>query len=141
MNKELEIIRKLQHCGVEEYRIALEKVEKILLEYEQIKNANPSEASKELDKIIEHLKIGWTEGKYLDLDICFNNIKATLLKSQEQEKVLNIIKKKNVDIWLLKSCLKVEQYNFSITKIDNCKVFNLTQEEFDILKRYCNEII
>lgn len=30
MSKGLEVVRKLQHCGVEEYRLALEEVEKEL---------------------------------------------------------------------------------------------------------------
>lgn len=59
---------------------------------------------------------------------------------EKELKALEIIKEKNVDIWILKSCLTLEQYNYSITKMDNCNVFNLVQEEFDLLKEVlCNE--
>lgn len=123
--------------------------------YQSVDNAKPSEALKCIDVLKEDGCITTLyQGKALEI------IKQALIKAQEQEKVLNealklngewaeelddkneilnIIKEKNVDIWLLKSCLTVEQYNFSITKMDNCNVFNLTKEEFELLKRWFNK--
>ena len=52
---------------------------------------------------------------------------------QEQEKVLEIIKEKEVNLGMLKICKTVEQYNAG------CRIFGrneLTQEEFELLKRY-----
>jgi L-rhamnose mutarotase len=116
MTKELEVVRKLQHCGVEEYRMALENVEKILLEYEKIKNSNPSEA---LDGFR-----GFKNGMITNNAICitksyfddkFPVIESALLKAQEQDKenaeykrVLKIIFEKKVDTFYLRQCFKVK---------------------------------
>ena len=81
-------------------------------------------------------------------------IKQALIKAQEQEKVLDdaikltcergdkldyyeiileIIKKKNVDTYILKMCKTVDEYNSKIVHIIG-KTKELTQEEFDLLK-------
>lgn len=77
----------------------------------------------------------------------FNTIKNYILKAQEREKVLNIIKEKYIDMLELECSSTVEQYNESIeskmnfverytpVKTDDYK---LTKEEFDLLKRYFN---
>lgn len=52
---------------------------------------------------------------------------------QEQEKVLKILFEKEVNLGMLKTCKTVEQYNAG------CRIFGrneLTQEEFELLKRY-----
>ena len=69
-----------------------------------------------------------------------NSIKQTLLKAQENEKVLSIINKKSVYIHLLQQCGDVESYNnYFITKYgldEFTERLLLTQEEFDLLKRW-----
>jgi hypothetical protein len=95
MSKELEIVRKLQHCGVEEYRIALEKVEKILLEYEQIKNANPSEALKCLDNLENSLSLANELLRVTDtsaMDKYIATIKQALIKAQEDKVIADFIR-------------------------------------------------
>jgi len=65
-------------------------------------------------------------------------------KLMEQEKVLNVIKEKNVDTKLLRECNSVDEYNAKIKKDYNSfyyKKYRLTQEEFDLLKRYYDEKI
>ena len=54
-------------------------------------------------------------------------------KAQEQEKVLEIIKKKDVDTYILRNCKTVEEYNSKIVHIVG-ETRELTQEEFDLLK-------
>lgn len=77
-----------------------------------------------------------------------DTIKQALIKAQEQEKVLEIIKEKEVDVHLLKACItcytdSLNAYNSEIKKLySNHKDYQnkplsfylLTQEEFDILK-------
>ena len=58
-----------------------------------------------------------------------NTIKQALIKSQEQEKVLKIIKKKNVMIYALKVSKTVDDYNDLVSTDEQ-----LTQEEFDLIK-------
>lgn len=63
----------------------------------------------------------------------FDIVQQALLKSQEQEKVLKIIKEKNVDIIMIRMSETLDKYNRMIYK-DNFNRKELTQEEFDILK-------
>ena len=58
-------------------------------------------------------------------------IKQSLLLAQEQEKILKIIKTKNVMIYALKVSKTVDDYN-ELVSIDE----QLVQEEFELLKRY-----
>ena len=144
MDKELEVVRKLQHCGVEEYRVALEKVEKILLEYEQIKESNPSEALECLEIVDEYVDKDYDYCQRGDYDKDYNTIKQALLKSQEQEKenaelkrVLEVLFKKQVDLGWLWYCVhecinSLDEYNKKMP----IEKFKLTQEEFDLLKRW-----
>lgn len=60
------------------------------------------------------------------------DVKQSLIESQEQEKVLEIIVKKEVSIFQLKCCKNVNEYNDLQFKKDK----KLTQEEFDLLKQY-----
>lgn len=57
----------------------------------------------------------------------------------KQKKILEIIKEKNVNIFLLKQSDTVIKYN-AFVKIESVKGFKeLTQEEFDTLKRWLDE--
>lgn len=63
--------------------------------------------------------------------------KETSNKAQEQEKVLEIIKeKKIVDIKWLKASRNYKEYNSKILDIYNDLSSLLTEEEFELLKRY-----
>ena len=55
--------------------------------------------------------------------------------SREQEKVLKIIKEKNVDLCILTDCDNVNEYNKSLGNLRPVED-RLTYEEFDLLKRY-----
>ena len=74
------------------------------------------------------------ELSYEDDEIVYKNlniVEQALLKAQEQEKVLEIIKKKRVNVNQLLLCWKVEMYN------SRCrKGYELSKEEFDLLKRW-----
>ena len=68
-----------------------------------------------------------------------STIKQALLKAQEQEKVLEIIKEKNVWVARLKGLIKkyndldaLRIYNANMPSID----YQLTQQEFELLKRW-----
>ena len=63
-----------------------------------------------------------------------NDIDEMLDKIKEQEKVLKIIIKKNVMIYALKVSKTVDDYNDFVSTDEQ-----LTQEEFDTLKRYCEQ--
>lgn len=58
--------------------------------------------------------------------------KALEDKAKQQEKVLEIIKEKDVDMYSLRRCKTSEEYNehFAIDEYQK-----LTEEEFDLLKR------
>ncbi len=64
-------------------------------------------------------------------------------KAQEQEKVLKIIKEKNVDVQYLRyEAVDVRMYNDYVSQLNKVSTINhssLTEEEFDLLKRYFNE--
>ena len=60
-------------------------------------------------------------------------ITQTLIKAQENEKVLEILKKKEIDTFMLMLCDNVEQYNSGLKNKPNRQ---LTQEEFELLKRW-----
>lgn len=61
-------------------------------------------------------------------------VKQALLKAQEQEKVLKIIKEKNVDIFRFR---KLDFNTFNQLQ-RSCKLPELTQEEFDLVKEMMN---
>lgn len=119
--------------------------------YEEIKeNTNPSEALKCLDYLgNEEMSITESEPfHYQKLNFIyeeyFEPIKQALIKAQEQEKklkALEIIKKKNVDVFNLKKCIELDlpltdkqrlhKYNHDYMMIG---MEQLTQEEYDLLK-------
>jgi len=108
-------------------------VNNALLELKAIKEAKPSEALKWLEKskniIIED------NGDFITFDCLkvYSVCEQALIKAQEQEKVLEILKKKEIDTFMLMLCDNVEQYNSGLKNKPNRQ---LTQEEFDLLKRW-----
>ncbi len=112
------------------------KKQQSLLRLDEIENANPSEALECFKEIEERCKNDYEDCiVWYDYKKELYTIKQTLLKSKEQERVLEIIKEKEVNLGMLKTCKTVEQYNAG------CRIFErneLTQEEFDLLKRYSN---
>ena len=104
-----------------------------LKELQAIKEAKPSEALESLEKVK-----GYRTGGIISFEVFleeteeYNTLKQALLKAQEQEKVLNIITKKNIDIFELKISKKVEEYNAVVKRPFD----TLTQEEFKLLKEY-----
>ena len=114
-----------------------------LKELQAIKESKPSEAMRCLEELgeFETDDINGEDIKLKDdndLKNYYNTIKQALLKSQEQEKVLGIIFEKNVDIIMIRMSETLDKYNQMIYK-DNFNRKELTQEEFDLLKRYCDE--
>ena len=100
-------------------------IENGLQRLESIDNSNPNEALECLEKLeLLTCDFEWYKDN-------INTIKQALLKAQEQEKVLKIIKEKNVNTLLLELAENLEEYNERI--VPNGK---LTEEEFDLLKRH-----
>ena len=56
------------------------------------------------------------------------------LNAKHKIKALDIIKEKDVDIYILNHCKTVDEYNSKIVHIIG-EIRELTQEEFDLLKR------
>ena len=137
-----------------------EIIEKALQRLESIDNAKPSEALKCLEKANDYLNNVY-DYKEIKEEVRndINTIKQALLKAQEdeeenkrlwndittiskqytdlmleyqeQEKVLEIIKKKEVRLWQLRVSTDLESYNYHCLEEEE-----LTEEEFDLLKRY-----
>ena len=112
----------------------LDIVNNALLELKAIKEAKPSEALKDLEEIILYLNANEPTGKY-----CNNieNLKNKLLKAQEQEKVLEILKNKLEFVFFGRTReVKIEQddsyhYVYLMNGFDDS---TLPDEEFDLLK-------
>lgn len=111
----------------------------------EIDNAKPSEAL----ECLEHIKkddFNMIITTYPPLpayngvtkDEMFNKIQQALLKAQEQEKILSIIKEKDVDVKLLKLSTNWLDY-YTRVKHKTGKNTELTEEEFELLKRWLNE--
>ena len=109
-----------------------------LMAFKNIEQANPSEALEQVkffksqdfyDEIGQH---------YGFIDERCKVIEEALIKAQEQKQVLEIIKEKDVDIYILKNCKTVDEYNSSVVHIVG-ETRELTQEEFELLKRYVDE--
>jgi len=123
-----------------------------------VDNANPSEALKCVDKleqVIEEITISNADLRNtLKASVSLAIIKQSLLKAQEQEKVLDVIKNKRVNVanlidWFNNSrntsyegyLSDYYQEGWFIHFKDNDGVdimYQLTQEEFDTLKRWQN---
>lgn len=120
---------------IESYRSRLKKA---LNYFKSIDNANPSEALRVLEEIRTRFSDDSKGNNSWGFKISkqLNTIKQALLKAQEQEKVLEIIFKKSVMIYLLKVCDAVDEYNDWVTTGEQ-----LTEEEFNLLKAYFEKII
>jgi replicative DNA helicase len=132
MDKDLEkeYLEDLDHYdeGMGIHSTSYEKCKERLIRLAKIDNAQPSEALECLKNFVENNEKGtYSIRDKKDLD----TIKQALIKAQEQDQVLEIIKKKNVMAFLLKVCKSIDEYNFHTSEKDE-----LTQEEFDLLKRY-----
>lgn len=113
------------------------ELEKALQRLEAIDNANPSEALQGVDILYANAMDLTSENtKYLPeyLKPIKDKIKQSLIKAQEQEKALKIVFEKTANILLLELAENVDEYNERI--VPNGQ---LTQEEFESLKRYVNE--
>ena len=151
---------KKEYIGNDTYRLYIKKNDIELLEnyleQEQIKNANPSEALKELEQNIKG-RVILAEDRQLKLCAV---IKQALLKAQEQEKeidrlenqcldilgdnirfkkVLEIIKRVYTDLCFILSFDTFEEYNRSCDLISvKANLKRVNKEEFDLLKRWSN---
>ena len=107
-NSEAELDLKIMNW-TEEIKFELFKGQQGLQRLEAIDNANPSEALKYVNGKIADLEDDLQHYTMVEKDKCkeffiredlkqFTNIQQALLKSQKQEKALEIIKKKRVDV-------------------------------------------
>lgn len=113
------------------------------LELQSIDNSNPSEALEKLERLYERGAKSIEDEQAFELYTQYRDtIKQVLIKSQEQEKALEIVFEKNVNIEYLKVSDNVKEYNSKITiVIDGIKYAKsmarkLAQKEFELLKRY-----
>lgn len=117
-------------------------IKKALQRLEQIDNSDIGEALQKLkenaemfDEIAKENNHSYKDNTVIEALMYHSNnfsIEQALIKAQEQEKVLDIIKKKDVKTHLIKRYNNVNNYN-------ECMFFGstyLTQEEFELLKRY-----
>ena len=109
-------------------------LQQALFELKAIKEAKPSEALKDLKELHE-LAYDIDVWKIEDI-VQSLHIKQALLKSQEQEKVLEIILKKNVEILDVRIYCDYGQYCRVCANTGLRKDWWLTKEEFDFLKEY-----
>ena len=132
-------LTKEQYARLQKYN---DIIEQALERLESIDNSNPSEALECLEKLESKSQI--MQGCYElniskkeelenneEVDKYTNTIKQALLKAQENEKMLEIMKDKWVNVAVLIHSKTVEEYN------NNAYTpYNLTQDEFDLLKRW-----
>lgn len=112
-------------------------VEKIIIDEfvpsNELDNAKPSEALNCIEKVNDYLKNVYDYKEIIEeVQRDINTIKQALNKAQEQEKVLEIIFEKGVEMALFNDSKTVEDYN----RNRNWGAKELTQEEFDTLKRW-----
>ena len=109
-------------------------IKQALQRLESIDNSKPSETLEILDDFKNGL-VNKETGMIMFNQVWFKNqidtIKQALLKAQENEKVLEIMKDKWVNVAVLIHSKTVEEYNSNAYT-----PYNLTQEEFDLLKRW-----
>ena len=163
MSKELEALKKVKYNSSKEVVEAFDVIEKGLQRLESIDNTNLSEAMKHFNHFEKwYDKICYHTVTSFQLDTDLSTIKQALIKTQTNEeilqkyyqegitldsvrvlkqerdnykKVLNIIKEKDVDIYILEGCKTVDEYNSKIVHIVG-ETRELTEEEFDLLKRW-----
>ena len=135
MNIEFEALKRignnLEHHYPENIR-DFNILKQALQRLEAIENANPSEALECLEQLAEMADKCWVS---CDVHKWKNTIKQALIKAQEQEKVLKIIKEKNVDVYILNDLGTLEEYNEWVLKKYGT-YYQLTKEEFELLKEY-----
>ena len=147
MSKKLEALEKIINNVVldenNDYR-EIEKsynlIKQALKRLEAIDNAKPSKALKCLKEIHFFVNGSRIDGEKYEQKLQeINTIKQVIIKAQEQEKVLEIINGKNVDIRRFKFI-----WNSILTKEEKLKEYNsaqreqdkISQEEFELLKRW-----
>ncbi len=92
----------LSQDEVEQIEKHLNIVQDSLKRLESIDNSKPSEALECLERFFNSRKIYEPNNTVIfDCITCLNTIKQALIKSQEQEKVLKILKERQVNIALL----------------------------------------
>lgn len=152
MSKELEALERvgnnLEHHypeNIKDFNILKQALQRL----ETIDNSNPSKALKNLEKIKTKFR-NTCLGIYLEDTKEFDTIKQTLLKAQEQDKVLEITKEhltfkdsgieEYTDILtnkkVKKHCIKIESKDTGAT----IHIHLDTQEEFDLLKRWVENV-
>lgn len=139
--------RPLSDQGLGKIIHKLYNFENIEEDLEAIDNTNPSKALEILKDISyfimeaysdhEPLKENQRDSRQCFMDYC-KNIKQALLKAQEQEKVLNIIKEKRLNFDRFDYAIKhwkttKEQVDVYNSGIGNC--YKLTEEEFDLVNK------
>ena len=129
-----------------------------LNELQAIKEAKPSEALKTLEildntisPLLEPILAEYEDDLSDKITANYFVLKQALLKAQEQEKVLNSIiehlsfKDSGTEEYIdFRTNQKVKKYMFEIESKDTGVTIHIhldTQEEFELLKRYCEWII
>lgn len=114
-----------------------EIIKQELKELQAIKEAKTSEEIECLLDIKSNYKFYAHNNRAIDYQCSV--ITQALIKAQEQEKVLEIIKEKGVDVGYLQTCKTLKEYNSSCWADEEDFNKKLTQEEFDLLKRWMDE--
>ena len=119
-------------------------INQALQRLESIDNANPSEALEGLkkneelfDEIAKENPTTYKDGTVIEAYLFMINtikIEQALQKAREQEKVLEIILEKNVNLEVLSISNDVNIYNKVITRY-SVWYKELTKEEFELLKK------
>lgn len=104
-----------------------EQIKNMVQRLESIDNAKPSEALECLERLNYHTTLEYQDSKEYYI------ARQYIHKAQENEKTLSIIKEKDVDIYILKNCKTVDEYNSKIVHIVG-ETRELTKEEFDLVK-------
>ena len=142
MTKELEkeYLEDLDHYdeGMGIHSTSYEKCKERLIRLAKIDNSNPSEALECLHKIARKVELADYDD-YWEVRNAHSKVEQALIKAQEQEKVLKIIKNKGVDIGYLNTCETLEEYNSNCWNDEEDFNKSLTEEEFDLVKRYCDD--
>jgi hypothetical protein len=118
---------------------ALETIRQALIELKSIKEANPSEALKQVTYLSAILPDWQRVNNGVD---SLSIIKQALTTKSKKEQAFDIIKEREVDVNLLNIRHSAETYNDDYYKIHysyNVAGYLLTEEEFDLLKEVLND--
>ena len=116
--------------GTDDYELVKEGLQRL----KSIDSSNSNEALEIIRKCENSNYLNTWYPKFVE-DL--KNIENYILKSQEQEKVLKIMFDKQIDMFNLEVAIdnnSLELYNNSIP--ENFKKSRLTQEEFELVKRW-----